>query len=147
MLRMWRYRTFPQGTSYELKKIREFNQLTWEEKSKRAFETSKLTQREAPERDYTDRYERNTHEGKQVRREKGDSSLHLGVPQNAVGKPNIAVLLEHGAPSIMLEIEGKWCHLILETGSSVSIFQPGVSWRDLRDTSLRPFGVTGEPWM
>jgi hypothetical protein len=55
-----------------------------------------------------------------------------------------AVLLEHGASSIVLEIEGKWRRLIVDTGSSVSIFQPGVSRRDLRDTSLRPFVVTGE---
>ena len=112
--------------------------------SERAFETSKLTQREASERDYTARYERNTHEGKRVRGESGDSSLHLGVPENAVGKTNIAVLLEHGAPSITLEIEGKWRRLFVDAGSSVSILQPGVSRRDLRDTSLRPFGVTGK---
>jgi len=29
-------------------------------------------------------------------------------------------------------------------GSNISILQPGVSRRELRDTSLRPFGVTGE---
>jgi len=53
-------------------------------------------------------------------------------------------LLEHGTPSITLEIEGKWQRLIVDTGSNVSILQPGVSRRDLRDNSLRPFGVTGE---
>ena len=82
---MWKYRAFPQGMSYEAKKIREFTLLVWEEKSERAFETSKLTQREASERDYTWRYERNTHEGKRVRGESGDSSLHVGFPENAVG--------------------------------------------------------------
>jgi len=34
--------------------------------------------------------------------------------------------------------------LILETGSNVSILQPAVSLRDLRNNSVRPFGVTGE---
>jgi len=43
-----------------------------------------------------------------------------------------------------LEIEGKWQRLIVDTGSNVSILQPGVSRRDLRDNSLRPIGVTGE---
>jgi len=52
--------------------------------------------------------------------------------------------LEHGTPSITLEIEGKWQRLIVDTGSKVSILQPGVSRRDLMDNSLRPFGVNGE---
>jgi len=43
-----------------------------------------------------------------------------------------------------LEIEGKWQRLIVDRDSDVSILQPGVSRRDLRDNSLRPFGVTGE---
>jgi len=74
----------------------------------------------------------------------GDRSLHLGVPENAFGKPEIGVLLENGSPSITLEIEGKWQLLIIDTSSNVSILQPGVSQRELRDNSLRPFGVTGE---
>jgi len=48
-----------------------------------------------------------------VRGESGDSSLHLCVPENAVGKSEIAVLLEHGTPYITLEIEGKWQLLIV----------------------------------
>ena len=85
-----------------------------------------------------------TFPGKRVRGESEDSSLHLCAPENAVGKPEIAVLLEHGTPSITLEIEGKWQRLIVDTGSNVSILQPGVSRRDLRENPLRPFGVTGE---
>jgi len=57
---------------------------------------------------------------------RGDSSLHLCVPENAVGNPEIAVLFEQGTPSIALEIEGKWQRLIVDTGSNVSILQPGV---------------------
>jgi len=79
-----------------------------------------------------------------VRSESGDSSLHLGARENALGKPEIAVLLEHGTPSITLQIEGKWQRLIVDTGSNVSILQPVVSRRDLRDYSLRPVGVTGD---
>jgi len=74
----------------------------------------------------------------------GDSSLHLVVFENAVGRPTITVLLEHGTLFVTLEIEGKWRRLIVDTGCNVSILQPAVSRRVLRDTSLIPFGVTGE---
>jgi len=105
---------------------------------------SELTQREASKRDYTGRHKVITKSGKRVRGESANSSFHLVVSGNAVGTSTIAVLLEHGAPSITLEIEGKLQRLIVDTGSNVSIHQPGVSRRDLTDTSLRPFGVTGK---
>jgi len=89
-------------------------------------------------------YERNTNEGKRVRGESGDSSLHHGVPENKFGKTNISVPLGHGTPIITLEIERKWRRLIVATGSSVSILQPGVSRRNKREGSLRPIGVYGE---
>jgi len=90
------------------------------------------------------KHKANTKSGKRIRGESGSRSLHLGVPKNAVGKPTIAVVLEHGAPSITLEINGKYMRLIVDTGSKVSILQPGLSRRELRDPSLRPFCVTGE---
>ena len=34
--------------------------------------------------------------------------------------------------------------LIKDTGSDVSILQPGISNASIRDTTLRPYGVTGE---
>jgi len=34
--------------------------------------------------------------------------------------------------------------LIIDTGSNVSILQPGVSRRDVRVTAMKPYGVTGE---
>jgi len=43
-----------------------------------------------------------------------------------------------------LEIEEKLKRLIIDTGSSVSILQPGVSRRDVRVTVMKPYGVTGE---
>jgi hypothetical protein len=43
-----------------------------------------------------------------------------------------------------LEIKGKWKCLIIDTGSNVSILQPGVSRHDVRATAVRPYGVTGE---
>jgi len=54
------------------------------------------------------------------------------------------MMLEHGTPTVSLEIEGVSRRLIVNTGSNVSILQPGVSKSDVRVTAVRPFGVTGE---
>jgi hypothetical protein len=43
-----------------------------------------------------------------------------------------------------LEIEGTRKRLIIDTGSNVSILQPGVSKSDVRFTAVRPYGVTKE---
>ena len=44
----------------------------------------------------------------------------------------------------MCQIEGRAKRLILDTGSNVSILQPGVSDCELQESPLKPFGVTGE---
>ena len=54
------------------------------------------------------------------------------------------MMLEHGTPTVSVEIEGVSRRLIVDTGSNVSILQPGVSKSDVRVTTVRPFGVTGE---
>ena len=82
--------------------------------------------------------------GKRITGEKEDSSLHLDAPANAVTRPRVSVLLEHGTPSISIEIEGRVRHLIIHTGSNVSILYPGISQSDTKYSPLRPFGVTGE---
>jgi hypothetical protein len=51
--------------------------------------------------------------------------------------------MEQGSPAVSIEIEGKTRRVILDTGSNVSILQPGVSRRDVRVTDTRPYGVTG----
>ena len=53
-------------------------------------------------------------------------------------------MLEHGTPTVSVEIEGVPRCLILDTGSNVSILQPGVSKSDVRVTAKKPHGVTGE---
>jgi hypothetical protein len=58
--------------------------------------------------------------------------------------PFDSILLERGTPSIVVDIEGVNRRLILDTGSNISIMQPGISRSDVRTTSLKPFGVTGE---
>jgi len=51
--------------------------------------------------------------------------------------------MEHGTPSIKADIEGVERSLIIDTGSDVSILQPGVSNTSM-STILRLYGVTGE---
>ena len=52
---------------------------------------------------------------------------HLNATDNADAKCTLSVLLEHGTHTISVEIEGMSRSLILDTGSIVSILQPGVS--------------------
>jgi len=65
-------------------------------------------------------------------------------PWNAVERPTVSVLLEHGSPTVSLEIEGETKRLIVDTGSNVPILQPGVSQSGVNATSINPYGVTGE---
>ena len=55
-----------------------------------------------------------------------------------------SVLLEQGTPSISVDIEGVERRLILDTGSNVSIMQPGISGSVVEVTHIQPYGVTGE---
>ena len=52
--------------------------------------------------------------------------------------------MEHGTAAIKADIEGVERSLIVDTGSDVSILQPGISKTSIRDNTLRPYGVTGE---
>jgi hypothetical protein len=52
--------------------------------------------------------------------------------------------LEHGTPTISAEIEGMSRSLILDTGSNISIMQPGISRSNVQVTTLEPYGVTGD---
>jgi hypothetical protein len=51
--------------------------------------------------------------------------------------------MQHGTPAIKADIEGVERSLI-DTGSDVSILKPGISKANITDTTLRPYGVTGE---
>ena len=42
-----------------------------------------------------------------------------------------------------MEIEEELKHLVVDTGSNVSILQPGVSRSDIIDTDVKPYGVSG----
>jgi hypothetical protein len=56
----------------------------------------------------------------------------------------VSVQLEHGTPFISVDIEGVSRSLILDTSSNISILQPDVSQSDMRVTTEKPYGVTGE---
>jgi len=72
------------------------------------------------------------------------SSLHLYSPENAVESPTAPIMMEQGTPTVTAEIEGVRRDLILDTGSNISILQPGVSRSDLWCTSIKQYEVTGE---
>ena len=52
--------------------------------------------------------------------------------------------MEHGTPAIKADIEGVERSLIIDMGSDVSILKLGISNANIRDTTLRPYAVTGE---
>jgi hypothetical protein len=56
-------------------------------------------------------------------------------PANAVMETFDTILLERGTPSIVVDIEGVNRRLILDTGSNISIMQPGISRGDVRATA------------
>ena len=63
---------------------------------------------------------------------KEDSSPRLEATVNAVIRPAVSVALEHGTPSISLRIEGEDRVMIIDTGSNISILQPGISKSEIR---------------
>ena len=73
-----------------------------------------------------------------------DSSHLLTVTEKAVTVKGVTTEMEHGTPAIKADIEGVERSLNLDTGSYVSILKPGFSNVNVRDTTLRPYGVTGE---
>jgi hypothetical protein len=72
-----------------------------------------------------------------------DSPSHLNLGQNPVIMTKVPIQLEHGTPTISVEIEGMSRSLIIDTGSNISILQPGISKGNVSVTPLEPYGVTG----
>ena len=66
-----------------------------------------------------------------------DSSHRLTVPEKAVTVKRVTA-------AIKADIEGVEWSLIIDTGSDVSMLKPGISNANIMDTTLRPYGVTGE---
>ena len=73
-----------------------------------------------------------------------DNSHRLTVPEKAVTVKKVKTAMEHGTPAIKADIEGVERSLFIDTVSDVSILKPGILNANNRDTTLRPYGVTGE---
>jgi len=54
------------------------------------------------------------------------------------------VSLDHGTPTVAVKIQGAERILIVDSGSSCSLLQPGVAEVPLESTTLEPFGLTGD---
>ena len=73
-----------------------------------------------------------------------DSFFRPNAPDKAVMISSFSMSLVHGTHTISLQMEGVSKCVILDTGSNVSIHQPGVSSCDVRVTAQKPHGVTGD---
>jgi hypothetical protein len=49
-----------------------------------------------------------------------------------------------GTPSISVDIEGMSRGLIQDSGSNISIIQPGISKSNVQVTTVEPYGVTDD---
>jgi hypothetical protein len=54
------------------------------------------------------------------------------------------MLLDHGVPRVFTDIQGAQRTLIVDSGSIISILQPGVAQGVVNHTSHRPYGATGK---
>ena len=52
--------------------------------------------------------------------------------------------LDHSTPTVAVKIQGAERILIVDSGSSCSLLQPGVAEVPVESTTFEPFGVTGE---
>jgi len=81
--------------------------------------------------------------GKRAGNGSRDSSFHITVSENDTEYFAVRVNLMAGAPTIQTTILGISRAFIVDTGSSISLIQPGVCSKEVRPTNLSPFGVTG----
>jgi hypothetical protein len=86
--------------------------------------------------------------GKLVENGNRDSAFSLNAPVKAVGTlrdaATVKVQLQHSTPTISVEIERMSRRLIIDTCSTVSILEPGVSRGDVEITHSEPCRVTGD---
>jgi hypothetical protein len=74
-----------------------------------------------------------------------DSNFHRKIPARAVSNfVTVPVTLDHGSPTVAVKIQGAERILIVDSGSSCSLLQPGVAEVPLESTIFEPFGVTGD---
>ena len=73
-----------------------------------------------------------------------DSNFPRKLPARAVSNfVTVPVTLDHGTPTVAVKTQGAERILIVDSGSSCSLLQPGVAELPLEST-FDPFGVTGD---
>jgi hypothetical protein len=87
------------------------------------------------------RNDRNT--GRRERKGNGDSAFHVLVPENVADYLVVPVQLIVGTPTVNVEFAGTQREFVLDTGSGISLIQPGVYPSEVKP-NLSPFGVTGK---
>jgi len=80
---------------------------------------------------------------KRERKGSGDTSFHISVPEND-GNFTVRMQSIAGDPTIKAKISGIHRVFVLDTGSGISLIQPGVYSSEIKPTNLSPFGVTGK---
>ena len=133
ILRLRRYKVFRKEMPHEAKS-RVAGQLT-EDRPEGTFETITFTRRQAlhaPKRESLKKRSLRTSKT----RSSEESSLQFNTVKTLSECP-VSVPLEHGTPTVSLEIEGLSRNRMVDAGSNISILQPGVSRSDVV-TSLKP---------
>ena len=93
---------------------------------------------------YAEATSRNTpSSGKLVADASHSSNFHCKLPARAVSDfVTVPMTLEHGTPTVAVKIQGGEQILIVDSGSSCSLLQPGVAEVPLESMRFEPFGVT-----
>ena len=118
--------------------------LTREEIPELTFESPTLARRGTSVCEGTGRQQTSKESGKRIRGESDDSTLHLDVPGKATEKTRVFSSDRARLPHCFIGNRGRTGTLNLDTGSSMSILQPGVSKSDVRCTAVKPYAVAGE---
>jgi hypothetical protein len=82
--------------------------------------------------------------GRRKRKGSGDSAFHVLVPENVADYLVVPVQSTVGTPIVNVEITGTRREFVLDTGSGISLIQPGVYSSEVNPTNVSPFGVTGK---
>jgi hypothetical protein len=99
------------------------------------FETSALL-RPALAQNEKGVWKENHEPGKAERGVNEDISFHLNAPENAFRIHQVFITMEYAVPTRSVEIDSMSRSLILDTGSNISILQPGISRCNVQVTTV-----------
>jgi hypothetical protein len=83
--------------------------------------------------------------GKLLKGRSTDSDFLYQAPAKSVEILTVNIDMLRGAPTVRMNIAGFETEFIIDTGSSVSLIQPGVSGSEIKASSVLSIGVTGDP--